>query len=96
MAVEKPKGDPREPSGLGEHNRGLTGERAHEQGWGLDEDERKQPPEGRPEYYGGTGYDYGSAADFCDTAVKRDDGEEVSVDAEAAAARLREEAEGKS
>jgi hypothetical protein len=75
MAVEKPKGDPQEPSGLGEHNRGVTGERAHEQGWGLNEEEREKGPEGHPEFYGGKGYDYGSAEDFGDTAVKREEGE---------------------
>ncbi len=81
MAEEKPKGDPHEPRGLGEHNRAVTSERAHEQGWQLHEEERTQIPEGRPDYYGGKGYDYGAAADFGDLAVKKDAGD--SSDAQA-------------
>jgi hypothetical protein len=60
-----------EPAGLGEHAHGHAAEIAHEQGWGTNEDERKKQPEGRPEHYGGKGYDYG-AQDFGDTPAKRD------------------------
>ncbi len=35
-----------EPRGFGEHSRGLAGEYAHEQGWGLNEEERRMQPEG--------------------------------------------------
>ncbi len=54
-----------EPRGLGEHTRGLAGEYAHEQGWGLNEAERTALPQGRQPTYGGTEYDY-SARDFGD------------------------------
>ena len=33
-----------EPRGFGEHTRGLAGEYAHEQGWQLNEDERRKQP----------------------------------------------------
>ena len=52
-----------EPRGFGEHARGLAGEYAHEQGWGLDEDERKKLPDGPQDIDGGTNYEYG-ARDF--------------------------------
>lgn len=64
----------KEPSGLGEHERGPASEKAHEQGWGLNEDQRTEQPEGRPAHYGGKGFDYG-AQDFGDTAGKRDNPE---------------------
>ncbi len=54
-----------EPRGFGEHARGLAGEYAHEQGWGLNEAERTAIPEERQATYGGTEYDYG-ARDFGD------------------------------
>ena len=54
-----------EPRGLGEHARGLAGEYAHEQGWGLNEAERTALPKGRQPTYGGAEYDY-SARDFGD------------------------------
>jgi hypothetical protein len=76
MAEEKPRGDANEPRGLGEHNRAVTSTRAHEQGWGLNEEDREKAPEGRPDYYGGKGYDYGSAEDFGDTAVKMEEDQE--------------------
>ena len=54
-----------EPRGFGEHSKGLAGEYAHEQGWGLNEAERtKQVPESEAAI-GGTDYDYG-AQDFGD------------------------------
>ena len=56
-----------EPRGFGEHSRGLAGEYAHEQGWGLNEEERKAIPKGRQPEFGGTDYEYG-ARDFGDEA----------------------------
>ncbi len=69
MADEKhePSKGP-EPRGFGEHSRGLTGEYAHEQGWGLNEEERRAQPEVKQDADGGTDYDYG-ARDFGDEAV---------------------------
>ncbi|MEO6803978.1 MAG: hypothetical protein ABI197_12125 [Granulicella sp.] len=61
---EQKKIDP-EPRGFGEHTRGLSGEYAHEQGWGLDVEERTRGPK-NPD--GGTDYEYG-ARDFGDEAV---------------------------
>ena len=57
-----------EPRGFGEHTRGLAGEYAHEQGWGLNEEERRTGPEGAQASDGGADYDYG-AQDFGDEAV---------------------------
>ncbi len=57
-----------EPRGFGEHTKGLAGEYAHEQGWGLNEAERTAVPDGRQSTYGGTEYDYG-ARDFGDEAT---------------------------
>lgn len=57
----------REPEGFGEHTRKTPGENAHEQGWGLNEDERQRESRNSvPE--GGTDYDYG-ARDFGDSPV---------------------------
>ena len=53
-----------EPRGFGEHTRGL----AHEQGWQLNEDERRKQPESPENTAGGTDYDYG-ARDFGDEPV---------------------------
>lgn len=57
-----------EPRGLGEHTRGLAGEYAHEQGWGLDEENRSKEPEGAQNMDGGDDYEYG-ARDFGDEPV---------------------------
>jgi len=65
MADENPTEEPR---GLGEHTRGLASEYAHEQGWGLDVEERTKLPEGKQDTSGGTDYDYG-ARDFGDEPV---------------------------
>ncbi len=67
MADEKHE-RPIEPRGFGEHTRGLAGEYAHEQGWGLDEPERTLQPAAPQDTDGGTDYDYG-ARDFGDTPV---------------------------
>lgn len=57
-----------EPRGFGEHTRGLAGEYAHEQGWQLDEEERRKQPEEKQNTDGGTDYEYG-AQDFGDEPV---------------------------
>ena len=57
-----------EPRGFGQHTRGLSGEYAHEQGWGLDLEERTRLPKGPQDTDGGTDYDYG-ARDFGDEPV---------------------------
>ncbi len=59
---------PVEPRGFGEHTRGLAGEYAHEQGWGLDEPERTLQPAAPQDIDGGGDYEYG-ARDFGDTPV---------------------------
>jgi len=57
-----------EPRGFSEHTRKASGENAHQQGWGLNEDERRRLPSGKQDYEGGTDYEYG-ARDFGDSAV---------------------------
>ena len=57
-----------EPRGFGEHTRGLSGEYAHEQGWGLNEAERTRPNRVPQDTDGGTDYEYG-ARDFGDEPV---------------------------
>jgi len=57
-----------EPRGFGEHTRRTSGENAHQQGWGLNEDERRRLPNTRKDYQGGTDDEYG-ARDFGDEAV---------------------------
>lgn len=59
---------PQEPRGFGERSRGLAGEYAHEQGWGLDVEERTKQPEAPQDIDGGTDYEYG-AQDFGDVPV---------------------------
>ena len=59
---------PVEPRGFGEHTRGLAGEYAHEQGWGLDEAERTRQETAPQDTDGGTDYNYG-AQDLGDTPV---------------------------
>lgn len=58
----------REPRGFGEHSRKSPSENAHEQGWGLNEEQRTQLPHGKQPTDGGTDYDDG-AQDFGDTPV---------------------------
>ena len=60
-----------EPRGLGEHVRGLASEYAHEQGWGLNEEERTKVPEGKQDTDGGTNYNYG-AREFGDEPTNLD------------------------
>ncbi len=67
MADETDK-EKAEPRGFGEHSRGLSGEYAHEQGWGLNEQERTKQPVAPQDTDGGTDYEYG-ARDFGDEPV---------------------------
>ncbi len=77
MPAEKHKDEPHDqPEGLADDRLGPNAEAAREQGWGLNEDERKQQPTGHPAHYGGIGYDYG-AQDFGDAPAKRDNPEGV-------------------
>ncbi len=64
----KTEGLPPEPRGFGEHVRGLAGEYAHEQGWGLNEAERTALPETPQDTDGGKDYEYG-ARDFGDEPI---------------------------
>lgn len=50
----------REPQGFGEHTRKPSSEKAHQLGWGLNEDERRRIPEGRKPWEGGIDYEYGA------------------------------------
>ena len=54
-----------EPRGFGARSRGLPGEYAHEQGWGLDEKERTRNAAPPQDTDGGSDYNYG-ARDFGD------------------------------
>jgi len=69
MAHERQSsGGKQEPRGFGEHTRGLSGEYAHEQGWGIEEKQRKQSPSAPQDTDGGGDYNYG-ARDFGDSPV---------------------------
>lgn len=57
-----------EPRGFSEHTRRGPSENAHEQGWGLNEDERRNGAAQKQGPEGGTDYDYG-ARDFGDNPV---------------------------
>lgn len=70
-ADSKEQGRPVEPRGFGERSRGLASEYAHEQGWGLDEEERRKQPVAAQDTDGGTDYEYG-ARDFGDSPVNTD------------------------
>ena len=61
---EDPKSSSTEPRGFGEHTRRTSSENAHAQGWGLNEDERRNIPAAQ-QRRGGTDYDYGTQ-DFGD------------------------------
>ena len=79
---------PVEPRGFGEHTRGLAGEYAHEQGWGLDEAERTRVPQAAQDTDGGTDYEYG-ARDFGDEPVN------ITIDHQGAAVTTTGKAESK-
>ncbi len=69
MAQETDKKDQHEePRGFGEHARGLSAEYAHEQGWGLEEEQRAKLATAQQSTDGGTDYEYG-ARDFGDEPV---------------------------
>jgi hypothetical protein len=69
MADQSPQQpQPAEPRGFGEHSRGLAGEYAHEQGWGLNVQQRQHDTSKPQNTDGGTEYDYG-AQDFGDKPV---------------------------
>lgn len=69
MADYSPRQDDAvEPRGFGEHSRGLAGEYAHEQGWGLNLEQRKRQSAQPENTDGGTDYEYG-ARDFGDEPV---------------------------
>ena len=68
MADDANKQPPPEPRGFGERSRGLAGEYAHEQGWGLDVEERAKLPDQPQDTDGGADYEYG-ARDFGDEPV---------------------------
>lgn len=57
-----------EPRGFGEHTRGLAGENAHQQGWGLNIEQRRRDSVNPQNSDGGLDYDYG-ARDFGDEPV---------------------------
>ncbi|HEX4154348.1 MAG TPA: hypothetical protein VHY48_01925 [Acidobacteriaceae bacterium] len=65
--AEDPRQQPEgpEPRGFGEHARGLAGEYAHEQGWGLNLEQRRRQTKQAQNTDGGNDYDYG-AQDFGD------------------------------
>lgn len=64
---DNPQSSAPEPRGFGEHTRKTSSEHAHEQGWGLNEDDRRRIPADQQKR-GGTNYDYG-AQDFGDLPV---------------------------
>lgn len=58
----------REPAGFTPHTSGPASERAREQGWQTNVEERARIPQGKQNEDGGTDYDYG-ARDFGDEPV---------------------------
>ena len=76
-----------EPRGFGEHTRGLSGEYAHEQGWGLDIEERTRLAQGKQDISGGNDYDY-SARDFGDEPANMERAAEGSASDEQTARRI--------
>jgi hypothetical protein len=73
VAENKAEGTTRkEPSGLGIHNLGRGAEYAHEEGWGINEEERTTASDVAQNVAGGKDYNYG-AADFGDEPVNEGD-----------------------
>jgi hypothetical protein len=68
----------REPQGFGEHARGIASENAHQQGWGLNEEERTKVSSD-PNTLGGKDYDYG-ARDFGDEPINMGDSKPEEID----------------
>ena len=75
-----------EPRGFGEHSRGLSGEYAHELGWGLDVDRRTKTAPGPEDISGGKEYDYG-ARDFGDEPMNMERANDGSAPDERATRR---------
>lgn len=76
MANQSEKREPagrREPVGFTPHSSGPASERAREQGWQTNEEERTRMPRGKQNEDGGTDYDYG-ARDFGDEPVDTSSG----------------------
>ena len=69
-----------EPRGFGEHTRGLAGEYAHEQGWQMNEEQRRKQPGESADTKGGSDYEYG-AQDFGDEPVNTAEASQDKVDA---------------
>lgn len=65
--LQNPQSPSPEPRGFSEHTRRTSSENAHEQGWGLNEEERRHLPPDQ-QHRGGTDYEYG-AQDFGDLPV---------------------------
>ncbi len=83
MSGKEPQSfEKRVPQGFTVHSSGLASEYAREQGWGINEEERRKTPRQKQDYDGGTTYDYG-ARDFGDTA------EDTSLRSEPATLRNR-------
>lgn len=72
------QGSTAEPRGFGEHSRGLSGENAHEQGWGLNVEQRKKQSTRPQNTDGGSDYDYG-AQDFGDEPINMNIEPDVAV-----------------
>jgi hypothetical protein len=72
------QGSSAEPRGFGEHSRGLAGANAHEQGWGINLDQRKRESKEPQNTDGGTDYDYG-AQDFGDEPINMAIEQDVAV-----------------
>ena len=69
MADQSPRREnAAEPRGFGNHSRGLSGENAHQQGWGLNIEQRRRESVNPQNTDGGLDYDYG-ASDFGDEPV---------------------------
>lgn len=68
-----------EPRGFGEHARGISSENAHQQGWGLNEEQRTKLPTEPDNTYGGKDSDYG-ARDFGDEPIHMGDNKPEDVE----------------
>lgn len=87
MADQSPRREnAAEPRGFGDHSRGLAGEYAHEQGWGLNLEQRKRDSVNPQNTDGGLDYNYG-ARDFGDEPVNT----EIDPDSAGQSQNTREE-----
>jgi hypothetical protein len=71
----------REPVGFTPHSAGPASERAREQGWQTNEEERTGMPQGKQNEDGGTDYDYGAIRDFGDEPVDSSTGTSTGTSA---------------